>query len=246
MFKRFSLLSFLFPVILAATPVFSVHAEELVAPKQAAETSAAKPAAISKTSDDSKATKATKAIKADLVKGEQIAGQTCLACHNADGNSTISTNPKLAGQHVEYLYKQLKNFKSIDGKPAERTSAIMAGMVAALSDEDMKNVAAFYASKTLKGDVSKTKAEFGGKIYRIGHFSSMIPACSGCHGPTGAGMPAQYPRIGGQSADYIEAQLKAFRSGERKNDANSAMRNVAIRMSDKEIKEVADYVAGLR
>lgn len=192
--------------------------------------------------------KAPAAPKADPTKGQQIASTVCVACHNADGNSTISANPKLAGQHAEYLYKQLKAFKPVDGKPAERPNGVMMGMTSALSDDDMRNVAAWFASQTLKGDKAKDDGtiELGQKLYRGGDLAKGLPACAGCHGPTGSGIPAQYPRIGGQHADYIEAQLKAFRAGDRANDPNKMMRLVAIKMTDAEIKAVSNYVAGLR
>ncbi len=191
---------------------------------------------------------AKSAPKADPTKGQVIAGGLCIACHNADGNSTIAANPKLAGQSAEYLYKQLKNFKPIDGKPAERPNPVMSGMVAALSDEDMRNVAAWYASQTQKSGQAKNKdtVELGQKLYRGGDLAKGLPACAACHGPAGGGIPAQYPRIGGQHADYTEAQLKTFRSGERANDPNKMMRLVAAKMSDAEIKAVSDYIAGLR
>ena len=191
---------------------------------------------------------APKANSADPAKGQQIASGVCATCHNADGNSVVSTNPKLAGQSAEYLYKQLKNFKSIEGKPAERPNAVMGSMVMTLAtDDDMHNVAAWFASQTQKGGQAKNRdsIEFGQKLYRSGDLAKGLPACAGCHGPTGAGIPAQYPRIGGQHADYIEAQLKTFRSGERANDPNKMMRLVAIKMTDAEIKAVADYIAGL-
>lgn len=187
------------------------------------------------------------APKVDVAKGQQIAAQICAACHNPDGNSTVAANPKLAGQHAAYLYKQLKNFKAEGGKPAERNNPIMSGMVAALTDQDMLNVAAFYASQTQTGEQAKVPAiEAAQKLYRAGDAARGLPACAGCHGPAGAGIPAQYPRIGGQFSEYMEAQLKAFRSGERANDPNRMMRAVAAKMSDAEIKAVSDYVAGLR
>lgn len=189
----------------------------------------------------------TAAPKADSAKGRQIAAQICAACHNPDGNSGVAANPKLAGQHADYLYKQLKNFKADGAKPAERNSPVMGGMVAALSDQDMKNVAAWYASQTQKNEQAQTKAvEAAQKLYRAGDAARGLPACAACHGPAGAGIPAQYPRIGGQFSEYTEAQLKAFRSGERANDPNRMMRAVAAKMSDAEIKAVSDYVAGLR
>ncbi|MBS3916300.1 MAG: cytochrome c4 [Sulfuritalea sp.] len=190
---------------------------------------------------------ATTAPKADAAKGQQVAAQVCAACHNPDGNSALAANPKLAGQHPEYLYKQLKNFKADDGKPAERSSPVMGGMVAALSDQDMKNIAAWYASQTQKNEQARNPAiEAGQKLYRAGNAGKGLPACAACHGPAGTGIPAQYPRIGGQFAEYTELQLKAFRSGERANDPNRMMRAVADKMSDAEIKAVSDYIAGLR
>ena len=186
--------------------------------------------------------------KADPAKGKVIAETVCVACHGADGNSMASANPHLAGQVEQYLYKQLKNFKAADGKPAARNNAIMAGMVAALSDEDMKNVAAWFASQKLKPAVAKdeTKIALGQKLWRQGDFKKGIPACAGCHGPAGAGLPAQFPRLSGQFAEYTEAQLKAFRLGERANDPEKMMRDIAGKMSDAEIKAVSEFAAGLR
>lgn len=186
--------------------------------------------------------------KPDLAKGQQIASQVCAACHAADGNSPAAANPKLAGQIPEYLHRQLTNFKPQGGKKAERENAVMAGMVAALSADDMRNVAAYYASQKLKPAAAKDKelAALGQKIFRGGNPAAGLPACAGCHGPAGAGMPAQYPRIAGQFAEYIDAQLKAFRSGARANDPNGMMRGVAAKMSDREIQAVAEYAAGLR
>jgi cytochrome c553 len=186
--------------------------------------------------------------KPDPAKGQGIAAQACAACHANDGNSLTADNPKLAGQIPEYLAKQLANFKPQGGKKAERDNPIMASMVANLSDGDMKNVAAFYASQKLKPAAASNKelAALGQKLYRGGNAASGMPACSGCHGPSGAGMPSQYPRISGQYAEYIEAQLKAFRAGSRANDPNGMMRGVALRLNDREIRALAEYVAGLR
>lgn len=154
----------------------------------------------------------------------------------------------LAGQIEQYIYKQLTNFKSVDGKPAARDNAIMAGMVAALTDEDMRNVSAWYASQKLKPEAAKNEASIalGRKLWRQGDFKKGIPACAGCHGPAGAGMPAQYPRLAGQFAEYTEVQLKAFRAEERANDPEKMMRMIAAKLSDVEIKAVSDYAAGLR
>ena len=187
------------------------------------------------------AAEAQAAAKPDLAKGQEKATQVCAACHTADGSRGSPANPILQGQHADYLVKQLTEFKS-----GKRANAVMSGMAAALSDEDMKNVAAFYASKQAKPGFAKSKdtVALGEKIYRGGIAAKQVPACAGCHSPTGAGIPAQYPRMGGQHADYAEAQLVAFRSGARNNSAQ--MTAIASRMSDKEIKAVADYVAGLR
>ncbi|MDH5210699.1 MAG: cytochrome c4 [Betaproteobacteria bacterium] len=184
----------------------------------------------------------------DLAKGEQLAKQVCVACHAADGNSPTPANPKLAGQHAGYLYKQLANFKAQGGKKAARENAIMAGMVAGLSDADMQALAAHYASQTLRPAVAgdKNLAAQGQKIWRGGIAEKSVAACAGCHGPDGAGIPVQYPRLGGQFAEYLDAQLKLFRAGGRANDPGGMMRGVAARMSDEEIKAVAEYAAGLR
>ena len=188
------------------------------------------------------------AARPDPAKGQSIANQVCVACHAADGNSELAANPKLAGQFPEYLHKQLANFKPAAGKKAERDNAVMAGMVANLSDADMRNVAAFYASQKLKPETAKNKmlVAQGQKLYRGGNLATGVAACAGCHGPDGAGIPSQYPRIGGQYAEYVEAQLKAFRSGARANDPNGMMRDVAAKMTEPEIRAVAEYVAGLR
>ncbi len=185
--------------------------------------------------------------KPDLKRGQEIAAGVCAGCHNADGNSAIPANPKLAGQHADYLVKQLSNFKpGAGGKPAERANAVMAAFAMQLSDAEMRHVAAYYASQTLKAASAKDKAlvEKGRDIYRAGIAEKGVPACAGCHGPSGAGMPAQFPRLQGQFAEYTEAQLTAFRQGARKN--NVSMSSIAARMSDAEIKAVSDYIAGLR
>ena len=186
--------------------------------------------------------------KADPAKGKVIAETVCVACHGADGNSAASANPHLAGQVEEYIYKQLKNFKAVDGKPAARNNPIMGGMAAPLSDEDMKNVAAWFASQKSKPASAKdeTKIALGQKLWRQGDFKKGVPACAGCHGPAGAGLPAQYPKLAGQFPEYTEAQLKAFRLEERANDPEKMMRMIAAKLSDVEIKAVAEYAAGLR
>ncbi len=179
-------------------------------------------------------------VKADLVKGQEKAA-TCMACHTADGTRGAPANPILQGQHAEYIVKQLTEFKA-----GKRANAVMSGMAATLTPEDMANVAAFYNSKAPVTGAARNKdtVALGEKIYRGGIAAKQVPACAGCHNPTGAGMPAQYPRIGGQHADYTELQLTTFRSGARGNSAQ--MMAIAARMSDKEIKAVSDYIAGLR
>jgi cytochrome c553 len=181
------------------------------------------------------------AAKPDLAKGQVTATQVCAACHTADGTRGSPANPIIAGQHPEYLVKQLQEFKS-----GKRSNAVMKGFAGTLSDDDMKNVAAFYAGKGAKPGFAKDKAlvQLGEKIYRGGIADKAVPACAGCHSPNGAGLPAQYPRLGGQHADYTEAQMVAFRSGARGNSAQ--MVTIAAKMSDREIKAVADYIAGLR
>ena len=179
--------------------------------------------------------------KPDLAKGEATYGAVCAACHGADGNSAISANPKLAQQHPDYIVKQLQEFKS-----GKRANAIMMGMSAALSEQDMKNIAAWLETKTTKKGFAKDKelVTLGERIYRGGIADRQIAACAGCHSPTGAGIPSQYPRLAGQHADYAVAQLTAFRDGVRKN--NTQMTQVAAKLNDREIKAVSDYVAGLR
>ena len=182
-----------------------------------------------------------KVAKPDLVKGEASFTAVCAACHAADGNSTIPANPKLAQQHPEYLIKQLQEFKS-----GKRANAIMSGMVASLSADDMRNIAYWLASQKAKPGFAKDKDTvlLGERIFRGGLPDRQIAACAGCHSPNGAGIPAQYPRLSGQHADYATTQLTAFRDGARKNSAQMA--GVAAKMNDREIKAVSDYVAGLR
>jgi cytochrome c553 len=182
----------------------------------------------------------------DLARGQQIAAQVCAACHGADGNSTAVVNPKLAAQHAEYTYKQLIEFSSVGGKPPVRPNPIMTPLANQLSEQDKRDVAAFYEAQPLKPSIARNKelVELGQQIYRGGLAAKQLPSCAGCHGPTGSGIPAQYARIAGQFAEYTQAQLIAFRSGERRN--NVQMTGVASRMSDREIQAVSDYIAGLR
>lgn len=194
--------------------------------------------------------------KGDAAKGQPIASTVCGACHGPDGNSVVPVNPKLASQNADYLFKQMRNFKGgPEGKP-ERTNAIMNGMIAPYTEEQMRDFAAYFSKQAQKGEVAKNRdtIELGQKLYRAGDMSKGLPACAACHGPAGAGIPAQFPRIGGQYSDYLEVQLKAFRAAGadpkdpngRDNDPNKMMRMIAVKMTDPEIKAVADYISGLR
>lgn len=187
--------------------------------------------------------------KADAAKGATLYANgdaargivACASCHGEGGNSTISVNPKLAGQHEAYINKQLHDFKG-----ADRNNAVMTAFSAALKDDDVKNVAAYLAAQKSKPGSAKNKdiVELGKQIYRGGIAEKNVPACAGCHSPNGAGMPAQYPRIAAQHQDYTIGQLTNFRTGVRKNSPQ--MVTIAKRMSDDEMKAVADYMAGLK
>ena len=167
----------------------------------------------------------------------------CAACHGVDGNSAISANPKLSGQHPEYLYKQLTNFKS-----GARANAVMSGMAGMLSDADMSLVAEYYSKQTLSLGQAKTNGSgsLGEKIYRAGIQANAVPACASCHGPTGDGLPVKYPRLGGQHTEYVLNQLRQFRLGARANDEAKVMRTIAAKLTDQEMEAVADYIQGLR
>jgi len=180
----------------------------------------------------------------DLAAGQKIATQVCAACHGANGQSAIAANPHLAGQHADYIYKQLVDFKN----NKERKNPVMMSMAQPLSTDDMKAVAAHYAAQKPKPSAAAKKelVPLGQKLYRGGNSATGVPACAGCHGPNGAGIPAQYPRVAGQFVEYTVAQLKAFRSMERANDPNQMMRAVAARMTDQEIAAVAEYLSGLQ
>lgn len=177
----------------------------------------------------------------DPAKGKTLS-QTCAACHNVDGNSLNPVWPKLAGQHAEYMVKQLKDFK--EGK---RVNAQMAPMVASLNEEDMADLAAYFSGQKIKpGSAKPELIKSGQEIYRAGDAEAGIPACMACHGPAGAGNPgALYPAIAGQHADYTALQLKAFKSEERSNDANKVMRSIAGPMTNAQIEAVSEYIQGL-
>ncbi|AXK38785.1 c-type cytochrome [Crenobacter cavernae] len=179
--------------------------------------------------------------KGDPAKGKLIVDQVCAACHGADGNSAASANPTLAGQHQKYLYEQLKAFKA-----GTRKNPIMMGMASPLSDDDMWNVSAYFSQQKVKPReaADKTQMPLGKKLYTGGNFSTRVPACMACHGPAGAGMPDQFPRLGAQHAAYIVKQLNDFKAGTDRQ--NQTMADIASRMSDAEMKAVAEYVSGLR
>lgn len=188
---------------------------------------------------------------ADLVKGKQVADNVCAACHAADGNSGIAMYPKLAAQHADYITRETLAIKS--GQRTTGSSAAMAPMVQGLSDDDIRNVAAFYAKQQPKaGEANpKEQPELGAKIYRSGIPEKNVPACMSCHGPTGAGMPGggttvvAYPRLGGQHSVYVQEQLKAYAS-EARTSPNHMMEDIASRMSDDEMKAVGNFIQGLK
>ena len=190
-----------------------------------------------------------KVAKADPAKGEALYVNgdgarglpACGSCHGDKGNSSITANPKLAGQHDAYLAKQLNNFKT-----PERNQPVMTAFAKMLNDDDIRNVAAFLSAQSPKPGAAKNKdiVALGKKIYRGGIAEKYIPACAGCHSPNGAGIPAQFPRLAGQHQDYTIAQLNNFRTMARKNSPQ--MQTIARNMSEEEIKAVADYMAGLK
>lgn len=188
-----------------------------------------------------------------LAKGDPEQGKaksvTCAACHGTDGNSAIAMNPKLAGQHAGYLLKQLQEFKlaSQTAGAEGRNNAVMNGMAAALSEQDMLDLAAYFSSQeATKGEASEDAIELGQKLYLGGDLERGITACIACHGPRGNGTSLSgFPDISGQHADYIATQLRAFRSGDRNNSLNGMMADIAKKMTDDEIDTISSYVAGL-
>jgi cytochrome c553 len=185
-------------------------------------------------------------IQSVLAQGDAAAGQVksalCATCHGAEGNSEISINPKLAGQNFNYIVKQLKDYKS-----GNRVNATMAAMVAALTDQDILDISAWYSSQqvTLQG-ANLESLELGESIYRAGIKDLSVAACAACHSPNGGGNgPAGFPSLSGQHQDYTLMQLKAFRSGERQNDSSAMMRSVVKRLTDDELEALSSYVSGL-
>jgi len=184
--------------------------------------------------------------KPDLAKAQQIVTTVCAACHGADGNSPTPANPSLAGQQAQYITVQLMHFKS-----GVRINPVMAGMAANLTPEDRTGLGTYFAQQQPKGSAAKNRelVQAGQKIYRAGNSATGLPACAACHAPNGVGIPARYPRIGGQYADYLYAQLTAFKNGERGMDDKDAngrvMAQIAGMMRDQEMRAVAEYAAGL-
>jgi cytochrome c553 len=186
--------------------------------------------------------------KPDLAKAQQLVDTRCAACHGTDGNSVASANPSLAAQHAEYTSLQLSHYKE-----GIRNNAVMASMVGDLTPEDMKALGAYFAQQKPKGTAAKDASlvAAGRKLYRGGNASTGVPACAACHTPTGAGIPTRYPRLSGQYAEYTLAQLQAFKSGQRGMDKGGkdvngrVMAQIAARMSEPEMRAVADYAAGL-
>lgn len=177
------------------------------------------------------------------LSAKKIVNNLCIACHAIDGNSSISLNPKLAGQHAAYITKQLMNFKN-----GTRENAVMAGMVASLTEDDMKNLGLYFSKQNLALSSAKTngKKSLGEKIYRGGLSSKGVPACASCHGPAGHGVPDVYPRLNGQHSDYSLSQLNLFRLEKRANDDGMMMRTIAQKLTEKEMQAVSDYIQGLQ
>ena len=182
-------------------------------------------------------------VAAGNAKAGKAKATNCAGCHGVNGNSTNPAWPKLAGQNAGFIAKQLADFKS--GK--KRSDPLMAGQVASLSQQDMDDLGAYFASQTgTQGAADEKLAAAGSKLYRGGNKKKGIAACIACHSPTGAGNPAaKFPKLSGQHATYVEKAMKDFRSGKRSNDMNKMMRNIAEKMNDKEIKAVASYISGL-
>ncbi|HEB82653.1 MAG TPA: cytochrome c4 [Gammaproteobacteria bacterium] len=181
--------------------------------------------------------------------GNAEAGKTkaaaCGGCHGMDGNSPTSSYPKLAGQNEAYIAKQVKDFKAND----KRQNAIMFGMVAALTEEDAADIGAYFQSQTVASTApfDESKLARGRELYKGGDLQKGIPACQGCHGPTGAGVAGiAYPRVGGQYPEYTLAQLKAFKDGSRSNDPKSLMRSIVAKLSADDMEALANYMASIK
>lgn len=202
-----------------------------------------------------------------MERGKLIAQNVCASCHNADGNSAAPANPKLASQHAAYLEKQLHDFKVAEGAKTaaranmmsdkgEATPSTMGSQVTLLSkdpkqfENDVKSLAMWFSSQKLvpasASNADPASSNLGKRIYTGGIVSKNVPACAGCHSPTGSGIPSKYPRVSGQFADYLALQMKSFREDVRTNSPQNQMQDIAKRLTDAEIKAVADYMAGVR
>ena len=185
----------------------------------------------------------TKLSSSELVSTKKIINNLCIACHAIDGNSVVSVNPKLAGQHAAYITKQLNNFKS-----GLRENAVMAGMVANLTEEDMTNIGHYFSEQNilLSSAIENGVGSLGENIFRAGIKDKGVAACASCHGPSGHGIPDKYPRLNAQHSEYTLAQLNSFRLELRKNDPDGVMRTIAQKLTEQEMRSVADYIQGLR
>ena len=179
----------------------------------------------------------------ELVTTKKIINSLCIACHGIDGNSLISANPKLGGQHAAYILKQLENFKS-----GLRENAVMAGMVVNLTEQEMINLALYFSEQNILLSKARNNGvgSLGEKIFRAGIKNKGVAACASCHGPSGHGIPDRYPRLNAQHSQYTLAQLNAFRLELRKNDSDEVMRTIAQKLTEQEMQAVADYIQGLR
>ena len=179
----------------------------------------------------------------ELEQAKKIVTNLCIACHGIDGNSPLPANPNLSGQHAGYITKQLMQFKN-----GERDNAVMTGMVANLTEQDMINLGSYFEQQKQNLLFAKSNGEnsLGEKIYRAGVATKGLPACASCHGPAGHGIPDLYPRLNSQHAAYTISQLNAFRLETRMNDNAMMMRTIAQKLTDKEMNAVADYIQGLR
>lgn len=184
------------------------------------------------------------AMAAGNAEAGQAKSAVCMGCHGMDGNSANPEWPSLAGQHASYIVKQIRHFKA-----GERQNALMTPMAMTVSDQDVEDLAAYFSKQTLRptGETEPSKLKLGQQLYRGGSAAKGVPACAGCHGPSGRGIPgAAFPAIGGQHATYAAAQLRAYKTGARATDPNSMMRTIAAKLSDEEIDAVASYLQGMR
>jgi cytochrome c553 len=190
---------------------------------------------------------------ANALDGDASAGKakaaTCAACHGMDGNALVNIYPKIAGQHADYTYKQLKEFKlgMTSGGKEGRMDPVMSGMTMALTDQDMKDLAMYYETLNMSaGETPPSLVESGGKLFKAGDAQRGIPSCAACHGPRGNGTSlAKFPKISFQHPEYTKAQLEKFRSGVRQNDMNGMMGDIAKKLTDKDIEILSKYLGGL-